>query len=62
MYLAISIFIVIFLVLVLNKNKRGLHDMLAGTVVINSRPSPLEEYEEGDYYDAEEEFDALEAR
>ncbi|MFC1847810.1 RDD family protein [Chloroflexota bacterium] len=61
LYLAVAVFIVIFLVLILNKNKRGLHDMLAGTAVINSRPSPLEEYEEEDYYDAEEESGTLKA-
>jgi len=50
--LAIFIFIAIFLALLLNKNKRGFHDLLAGTVVVNSRPAPLEEYD--DYEEAVE--------
>lgn len=45
--IAVGLFIVAF-----NRRKRGLHDLIAGTVVINSRPKPLEDYE-----DEEEEYE-----
>ncbi len=55
---------VAFLVIAFSREKRGLHDLIAGTVVINTRPKPLEDYEdeeegyEEEYegaYEAEEE-------
>lgn len=60
-YVAVIIIVAISLFVGLNRKKRGPHDFLAGTVVINSRPSPLEEYEE-EYFEAEEEPGAFEAR
>lgn len=56
-----TVFIVIavgLFIVALSRQKRGLHDLIAGTVVINSRPKPLEDYEEEEYeeeYEAEEE-------
>lgn len=56
---AVGLFIIAF-----NRRKRGIHDLIAGTVVINSRPKPLEDYEdEEEYeeaYEADEEIEALE--
>jgi uncharacterized RDD family membrane protein YckC len=57
-----KIFIIIAVALffvALNRNKRGLHDLLPGTVVINSHPKPLEDYEEEEEY--EEASEAVEA-
>ena len=59
-----TVFIVIavgLFIVALSRQKRGLHDLIAGTVVINSRPKPLEDYEEEEYeeeYEAEEEAEA----
>jgi len=60
--LVIIICVGIFLATALNRDKRGLHDRIAGTVVINTRPKPLEDYEdeEEEYeeaYEAEEEVE-----
>lgn len=60
--LPVIVFTVAFFSIALSREKRGLHDRIAGTAVINSRPSPLEDYEEEEYFEAEEEYDALEAR
>jgi uncharacterized RDD family membrane protein YckC len=60
-YVAIIIIVAVSLFIGLNREKRGLHDLIAGTVVVNSRPKPLEDYEEEEYFEAEEEYDALEA-
>jgi uncharacterized RDD family membrane protein YckC len=54
-----TLFIVIFValfIIALNKKKRGLHDFVAGTIVINSRPRVLEDYEEEEEY--EEDYEA----
>ena len=56
--IAVGLFIVAF-----NRKKRGIHDLIAGTVVIDSRPAPLEDYDEEEYeeaYEAEEEVEASE--
>ena len=59
-----TVFIVIavgLFIVALSRQKRGLHDLIAGTVVINSRPKPLEDYEEEEYeeeYEAEEEAES----
>ena len=65
------LFVIIFvalLVVAFSREKRGLHDRIAGTVVINTRPKPLEDYEEEEgyeeeyegAYEAEEEVEASE--
>ena len=67
-YMTVIVFIIIFLLTALNRNKRGPHDLIAGTVVINTRPKPLEDYEEEEgyeeeyegAYEAEEEVEASE--
>ena len=51
--LVIIICVGIFLATALNRDKRGLHDRIAGTVVINTRPKPLEDYEEEEGYEEE---------
>ena len=61
-YLAIILIVTVCIFIGLNREKRGPHDLLAGTVVIDSRPSPLGDYEEEDYYEAEEEPSVFEAR
>jgi uncharacterized RDD family membrane protein YckC len=61
-YVAVIIIVAISLFVGLNREKRGPHDILAGTVVVNSRPRPLEDYEEEEYFEAEEEPGAFEAR
>jgi len=45
-WLAIVIGVVIFSVVALSRSKRGLHDIAAGTMVINSRPKLMEDYAE----------------
>lgn len=66
-----TVFIVVavgLFVVALNRQKRGLHDLLPDTVVINTRPKPLEDYEEEEgyeeeyegAYEAEEEVEASE--
>jgi uncharacterized RDD family membrane protein YckC len=47
--LAIILSLVIFLFVALSRDKRGLHDRLAGTIVINTRPKAMEEYAEETY-------------
>ena len=62
-YVPYIILLVGFLIIAFSREKRGLHDLLAGTVVINTRPAPLEDYEEEEYeeaYEADEEVEALE--
>ena len=62
-YVPYIILLVGFLIIAFSREKRGLHDLLAGTVVINTRPAPLEDYEEEEYeeaYEAEEEVEASE--
>jgi len=59
----VIVFVALFIV-ALDRQKRGLHDRIAGTVVINTRPKPLEDYEEEEEYEeayeAEEEADVSE--
>ena len=55
--LVIIICVGIFLATALNRDKRGLHDRIAGTVVINTRPKPLEDYEEEEEYGEDEEYE-----
>jgi len=61
-YMGVIAFIIIFLLTALNRQKRGPHDRIAGTAVINTRPKPLEDYEEEEEYEeayeAEEEAEA----
>jgi len=63
-YVPYIILLAAFIIIAFSREKRGLHDLLAGTVVINTRPKPLEDYEEGEEYEeayeAEEEVEALE--
>ena len=62
-YVPYIILLVGFLIIAFSREKRGLHDLIAGTVVINTRPAPLEDYEEEEYeeaYEAEEEVEASE--
>jgi uncharacterized RDD family membrane protein YckC len=57
-YLPYIIILVAFLIIAFSREKRGLHDLIAGTVVINTRPKPLEDYEEEEEY--EEAYEAEE--
>ena len=63
-YVPYIILLAAFIIIAFSREKRGLHDLLAGTVVINTRPKPLEDYEEGEEYEeayeAVEEVEALE--
>jgi uncharacterized RDD family membrane protein YckC len=63
-YVPYIILLVGFLIIAFSREKRGLHDLIAGTVVINTRPKPLEDYEEeeeyGEAYEEEEEVEASE--
>jgi len=49
-FVPVIIFIFAFLLIALSREKRGLHDRIAGTVVINTRPKPLEDYEDEEVY------------
>ena len=52
-YLAILVALVIFLFVALSRDKRGLHDRLAGTIVISTRSKTLEAYAD-EAYDEDE--------
>lgn len=63
-YLPYIIVFAAFLIIAFSREKRGLHDLIAGTVVINTRPKVLEDYEEEEEYEeayeADEEVEASE--
>jgi uncharacterized RDD family membrane protein YckC len=59
-WLAVVIGVVVFSVVALSRSKRGLHDLIAGTMVINSRPKLMEDYAEESWEAPEAEADALE--
>jgi uncharacterized RDD family membrane protein YckC len=54
-WLAIVIGVVVFSIVALSRSKRGLHDLAAGTMVINSRPRLMEDYAEEVWEAPEEE-------
>ena len=67
-YIIVVMVLIALLTIAFSREKRGLHDRIAGTVVINTRPKPLEDYEEEEgyeeeyegAYEAEEEVEASE--
>jgi uncharacterized RDD family membrane protein YckC len=52
-YMAVIIFLVVFLSIALSRDKRAFHDRIAGTIVINTRPKTLEEYADEEYEEEE---------
>lgn len=60
-YVAVLLILIAFMVIVLNRRKRGIHDLVAGTCVINSRPStPMVYTAEEELGEAEQGSDASE--
>ena len=62
-YVVFAIIIIVFITIAFSRDKRGLHDRIVGTLVINSRTRILEDYvevEEGDeVYEAVDDVDEI---
>jgi len=60
LWFALVVGVAIFAIMALSRSKRGLHDLAAGTMVINSRPKLMEDYAEEVWEAPETEVDAFE--